>query len=104
MVKVAMSFLLLFFIVYNISAQDFFASQRQNWLQKAEQLKPQQTETVKQPVSLVTLVKDTAAFQDWKAVNSMPVDSLYQSSFKTKSGIVADFGEHVTGYYTFTVK
>lgn len=36
---------LLFFIDYNLSAQDFFASQRQSWLKKAAQLKPQLIET-----------------------------------------------------------
>src|SRR4051812_6035988 len=104
MMKVSIIVLLFSIFASHVIAQDFYAAQRQSWMQKAEANKPQLTETTKQPVSLVSLVKDTAAFQDWKAVNSAPADSLYNSSFKTKSGVVVDFGEHLTGYYTCTVK
>src|SRR4051812_49652726 len=104
MMKSTMVTLLFLTCAIHASAQDFFAAQRQSWLQKAAANKPPLTETIKQPVSLVSLVKDTTAFQDWKAVNSAPVDSLYNSSFKTKSGVIADFGEHLTGYYTCTIK
>lgn len=34
----------------------------------------------------------------------MPLDSLYNGSFKKKSGIVLDFGEHLTGYFSFSVE
>src|SRR4051794_26257854 len=102
--KTILSVSLTLLIVISSSAQDFFVAQRQSWLQKAAANKPPLTETIKQPISLVSLVKDTTAFQDWKAVNSAPVDSLYNSSFKTKSGVIADFGEHLTGYYTCTIK
>jgi alpha-L-rhamnosidase len=102
--KTILSISLVLLIAFTASAQDVYQSQRQSWLQKAEQMKPQLTETVKQPISLVSLVKDTIAFQDWKAVHTGPLDSLYNTSFKTKSGVVIDFGEHLTGYYTFTVK
>jgi alpha-L-rhamnosidase len=95
---------LILLIAFTVHAQDVYQSQRQSWLQKAEQMKPQLTETIKHPISLVALTKDTTAFQDWKAVNTAPLDSLYNTSFKTKSGIVVDFGEHLTGYFTFTVK
>lgn len=85
-------------------SQDFYQDQRAGWLQKAAQTQPKLIETMKQPVSLVTLVKDDNVFQDWKVVPSMPVDSLYYNSFKKKSGAVVDFGEHLTGYFTFSVE
>ncbi|GAB3746841.1 alpha-L-rhamnosidase-related protein [Spirosoma pomorum] len=85
-------------------AQDVFQQQRAGWLQKAEQLKPKLTETIKKPLYLVSLVQDQASFQGWKAVKSQPIDTLYQSSLKTKSGVVADFGEHLTGTVTFTLE
>lgn len=92
-----------FFLLPATKAQDVFARQRKGWLEKAEALKPVLIETTRQPQSLVTLVKDTAAFQGWNAVKAAPVDSLYAASFKTQSGVVVDFGEHLTGYFTFSL-
>lgn len=97
-------FLLLAFSFLEMRAQDFFASQRGGWLQKAEQNKPVLTETIRKPVSLVTVVKDSTAFQGWKAIKAGPVDSLYKSSFKSQSGVIVDFGEHLTGHFTFSIK
>ena len=85
-------------------AQDVYATQRAGWLKKAAESKPALVESVRLPVSLVTLVKDAGSFQGWKAVKSNPVDSLYQSSFKKQSGVVVDFGEHMTGHFSFTIK
>ncbi len=74
------------------------------WLQKAAQNEPALVQTVHQPVRLVTMVKDTTAHQHWKAVDAGTVDSFYQQSFKKQSGVVLDFGEHLTGYCTFSVE
>ncbi|MDX1939334.1 MAG: hypothetical protein SFU99_02215 [Saprospiraceae bacterium] len=97
-------YLSLLFISIQIHAQDFYQATRANWLQKAESLKPKLIETIKKPLYLVDLVQDKAAFQGWKAIQAQSLDSLYQVSFKTKSGVVVDFGEHLTGYYSFTLK
>lgn len=88
----------------SVKAQDPYQAYRQDWLKKAEENKPRLTETEKQPVSMVKLEKDPAAFQGWKAVNTDSVSSFYSQSFKTQSGAVADFGEHLTGYFSFTIK
>jgi hypothetical protein len=88
----------------SLNAQDVFKDQRNGWLQKAADSEPRLTESIKAPVTLVTLVKDDEAFQDWKAVPSLPLDSLYNQSFKKKTGSVVDFGEHLTGYFTFSVE
>lgn len=87
-----------------VKAQDPFAAQRQSWLQKAEENKPKLVERIKKPLAIVKLVEDSLAFQSWKTVPLQPLDSLYQTSFKQKSGVVLDFGEHMTGHFTFTVK
>jgi alpha-L-rhamnosidase len=88
-----------------LKAQDFYsAAQRKSWLEKAELNKPQLVEQEKKPIGLVKLVADQNAFQGWKAVPSGTVESLYAQSFKKQSGVVIDFGEHLTGYYTFTIK
>ncbi|QEC69171.1 Bacterial alpha-L-rhamnosidase [Panacibacter ginsenosidivorans] len=98
---------LIFFVLCLVTAanaQDIYKEQRGGWLQKAEESKPPLIETIKQPVTLVTLVQDDNVFQHWKAVKSKPVDSLYNNSFKKQSGVVVDFGEHLTGYFTFSVE
>jgi hypothetical protein len=99
-------FLCIAFFLFNslAVAQDVYAAQRKSWLEKAEQAKPVLSESVRKPVAMVTLVKDTTAFQGWKAANAEPVDSLYESSFKKQSGVVIDFGEHLTGYFSFSLK
>ena len=98
----------IFFIIILFSrvvdAQDLYKDYRNDWLQKAEQSKPRLIETTRQPVSLVDLVKDEKAFQHWKVVPSKPVDSLYNNSFKKLSSIVVDFGEHLTGYFSFSLE
>jgi alpha-L-rhamnosidase len=88
----------------NVKAQDPYLSYRQDWLKKAEENKPKLVETEKQPISIVKLEKDPTAFQGWKAVNTDSVGVFYAKSFKTQSGVVADFGEHLTGYFTFTIQ
>ncbi|MEO3404820.1 glycoside hydrolase [Mucilaginibacter sp. CAU 1740] len=87
----------------NVKAQDLYAQYRQSWLKKAEDFKPKLTETIKQPIGLVKMEKDASAFQGWKAVKGNSIDSLYNNSFKKQSGVIADFGEHLTGYCTFTI-
>ncbi|HTN20231.1 MAG TPA: hypothetical protein VL125_07135 [Pelobium sp.] len=84
--------------------KDVFLLQRKSWLQKAEASKPKLFETVKNPVSVVKIVKDTNAFQGWKVEGGRPLSSLYGSSFKKQSGVVVDFNEHLTGYFTITIK
>ena len=88
----------------SLNSQDVYKEVRAGWLQKAEQTRPGLFETNRQPVSLVTLVKDEKAFQHWKVMKSGPVDSLYSNSFKKQSGVVVDFGEHLTGYFSFSVE
>jgi len=91
--------LAIFFICLSVSVlgQDIFKAERVKWLSKAEEFKPKLIETVKQPVNLVEIVKDSSSFQGWKAVTSSPMDSLYNKSFKKVNDVIVDFGEHVTG-------
>jgi hypothetical protein len=87
-----------------VDAQDVYKDYRNDWLLKAEQSKPRLMESTRQPRSLVELIKDEKAFQHWKVVPSKPVDSLYNNSFKKLSSVVIDFGEHLTGYFTFSLE
>lgn len=107
MIRRLIVYFLLFIVILSsshIKAQDFYQAERNGWLKKAEQLKCKLTETVKYSKQLVSLVKDTTAFQGWKVIPFEKVDTLHQSSFKKTSVIVADFGEHITGYFSFSIK
>jgi alpha-L-rhamnosidase len=84
--------------------QDVYGEHRQQWLAKAEALKPKLSETIKHPRGLVTLLKDEAAFQGWKSSPGLSIDSLYLKSFKKQSGVVVDFGEHLTGHFSCSLK
>ena len=88
----------------DLKAQDFYGRQRKGWLQQAEQSKPKLIETVKSPLRIVSLVKDSMAYQHWKTTDVEPVDSFYRKSFKKQSGTVLDFGDHLTGYLTFSIE
>lgn len=48
------------------SAVDIFAAERQGWLLKAEQAKPELIKTRLAPQRAVIAVKDSAAFQGWR--------------------------------------
>jgi len=82
--------------------QDFYAPQRASWAGKAEQSIPRLTVTEKKPVALVNIVKDETAFQQYKAVQTAPINKLYDSSFKETKSVIVDFGEHITGSFSFS--
>lgn len=93
------------FLSLKVQSQDFYtADQRSRWLSKAEANKPALVEKENKPVGTVKLVEDPSAFQGWKAVPTDNLKLLLSSSFKNQSGVVVDFGEHLTGYYTFSIK
>ncbi|MFZ6000900.1 MAG: glycoside hydrolase [Bacteroidota bacterium] len=95
---------LCFLLFMQVTAQDVYQGQRENWLRKAEQLKPALVETIKQPQQLVSVVKDENAFQGWKAEAKGSIKELYETSFKSQSGTIVDFGEHITGHFTFSLQ
>ena len=68
-------------------AQDYYGNNRKQWLQK-----------------VVDIVPDTQSFQKYKAVDVSPIDSLYSMPFRLKKEITIDFGEHLTGYFSFSVR
>ena len=61
-------------------------------------------ETIIEPVGLVDLVKNEAAFQSWEAPSVAPIDSLYGKSFRQLKSVVVDFGDHYTGYFSFDLQ
>lgn len=86
------------------AAQDFYATNRADWLRIAAENKPSLQEKIVKPITLGILREDKQSFQGWKIDSSISVDSLYQKAFKAQSGIIVDFGEHYTGYVSFSLK
>jgi alpha-L-rhamnosidase len=85
-------------------AQDVFKNQKVGWLKIAKETEPVLKQTIKKPIGIVVAVKDDLAYQGWNIQAKNPMDSLYQRSMKKNSGIVLDFGEHLTGYFTFKIE
>ena len=85
-------------------AQDVFESSRAGWLKKAEESRPELTDTIREPTRIVSIQKDEQAFQGWKAVPIGPVDRLYEGSLKKQSGVILDFGSHLAGYFSFSLR
>lgn len=85
-------------------AQNYYEDKRAQWLQKAEQYKPELIITEKRPLKVIDVVPDENAFQKWKVVDINPIDSLYNTPFRQKKKIIIDFGEHMTGYFSFSVR
>ena len=88
-----------------MSAQDYYNLEtRAKWLKIAEENKPELKKEIKSPTSLASVIADPSAFQGYKIVQGGSVKDFYSSSIKKQSGAVLDFGEHLTGYFTFSLK
>jgi len=74
------------------------------WVAKAEELIPQQTETIVYPKRLVEVKADEAAFQGWKVEETASIDSFKQQVYKQGDSFVLDFGDHQVGYVTLSIQ
>lgn len=84
--------------------RDVYSAWREAWAAKAEASKPQLAETVCRPQCLVEAVADPEAFQGWRMEKCGEVEDLYSRSMKEVKEATVDFGRHMTGYFTFTLK
>lgn len=84
-------------------AQDYYGRSTE-WIEKAESLKPELTAQTIRPQALVEMVKDSSAFQGYRAVRVADADSLYSGSFKQIQPVILDFGDHYTGYFAMDLE
>ena len=92
------------FCTATLSAQtEAFAPQREVWLRKAAENMPELIETEKHPCRIVIPRQDSLAFQGWTMDEAGDMASFYDRSFKARREAIVDFGEHMTGYFTFSV-
>lgn len=101
MKKTLFTLLLLSISSATLYAADVYAATRQAWLEQAESLKPQLTETTVKPVCLVSSVKDATAYQGWRFEKCGEMSELYGQSLKKNPEVIVDFGRHMTGYFSF---
>lgn len=85
-------------------AQSRYSENRQVWLQKAEACKPALIYEDHYPIRIVKSIKDEKAYQGWRMEDVGNVSCLFNESLKKHSGIILDFGEHLTGYFSFSLK
>ncbi|MCH4147654.1 MAG: glycoside hydrolase [Prevotella sp.] len=91
------------FAATNACAQ-YYTGQQETWLHKAEACKPAIKTTIHHPIAEVAIVKDTKAFQGFKAEKTGDITDLYSKSFKQKKEVVVDFGRHLVGRVSFKIK
>lgn len=89
---------------FQLSAQDIYQGQRNSWLSIAAASQPKLITIKKRPATIVTITKDDHAYQGYKAVFKDSSNSFYKTSMKQQSGIVLDFGEHLTGFASFKIE
>ena len=85
-------------------AQSTYFSDSKEWLRKAEACKPELSYQTISPVKVVRSVQDAKAFQGWRMEDAGQPDILFNEPFKKHPAITLDFGNHYTGYLTFSIK
>ncbi|WP_459189493.1 glycoside hydrolase [Parabacteroides sp. APC149_11_2_Y6] len=85
-------------------AQSTYYKDSKEWLRKSEACKPGLIYKEIQPVRIVKSVNDPKAFQGWRMEDAGSPSRFFGKSFKEQSGIILDFGEHLTGNLTFSLK
>ena len=103
MKKLIINTFFLFFIYFQPSAQEFSPAQKNRWLEIAEANTPALIVSKRNPITLVSVVEDSSAFQGYKAKAKSGLDSFYSKSMREQSGTVFDFGEHLTGFFSFKI-
>lgn len=87
-----------------VIAQSKYFTDSKEWLQKAEACKPELSYRTITPERIVRSVQDTAAFQGWRMEDAGKPDMLFDVPFKKHPSVTVDFGDHYTGYLTFSIK
>ncbi len=86
------------------SADAYYANDRARWLSIAEESTPQLTVTEVAPVGVVEVVDDETAYQHHKIIPAYSIDSLYNAPFSEVKTAIVDFGKHITGTFSFSIR
>jgi len=75
----------------------------QRWLKIAEKLKPTLHQTAKTPRTIVQPAADATRFLRWRMDSVAPAAGLNQRLLHEGDFVILDFGEHLTGHFSFTI-
>ena len=78
-------------------------SQRAQWLDTAERLKPRLHATQVAPVSIVKPIADASQFLRWRMERVSPADTLRERVMRRADSVILDFGRHLTGHLEFSI-
>lgn len=85
-------------------AQSAYFSNSKEWLRKAEACRPALSYQTISPQKVVRSVQDAKAFQGWRMEDAGQPEILFDEPFKKHPSITLDFGNHYTGFLTFSIK
>lgn len=98
--QIILTLLILFSFTCTSFAKKISEYDKEKWVQKAEEIKPELSAQIVKPAGIVELVKDESAFQGWTTKPVSTVEKVYETSFKNLKTIIVDFGNHYTGYFS----
>lgn len=75
-----------------------------NFIEKAEQLKPQLYEKMVKPSSIIEIKSDNKATHGWRTEYVAPALTLENNEYHKGDSIILDFGDHYVGYLTFNIR
>ncbi|MEH7073430.1 sugar hydrolase [Neobacillus drentensis] len=76
----------------------------ENFIETAEELKPQLHETIVKPTSIVAIKADSEAIHGWSSEVVAPASTLSDSEFGKNDLFVLDFGDHQVGYLSLKIR
>jgi len=77
---------------------------RELWLQKAEDLKPELIHQTRLPQQIVEVDTDPQAFHGYKITRSDPISALSAKTFSKGDQLILDYGDHLVGRLSFDIK
>jgi alpha-L-rhamnosidase len=106
MQKILFSAIVFFLLLYALKgfSQEKYSAFRHDWMEKAIRFQPALVKTILRPMGIVTIQKNDSAFQGYAVQSILPPDSFFVKSMKSQSGVVLDFGQHLTGLVSFEIE
>ncbi|MDT8860177.1 sugar hydrolase [Alkalihalobacillus sp. MEB130] len=85
-------------------AKDRKINRNEDFIQKAETLKPSLKREVTKPIRIVRAVEDHDIIHGWKCIETEPAASLVDKEFGKGESFIVDFGKHQVGYLSMQIR
>ncbi|MED4225273.1 sugar hydrolase [Neobacillus cucumis] len=76
----------------------------EQFIETAEQLKPELYESIVKPSSIVDIKADPEVIHGWRSEVVAPASSLADNEYQKNDSFVLDFGDHQVGYLTINIR